>query len=67
MRLPRGSKPERSQQPVVVVTLGKLSECSGQLVQRGEISDPKQLFLEGGEEALYTAVACRLARQTGDD
>jgi hypothetical protein len=50
---------------VVVVPLAEFLKRSGQLLQRGEVSHPKQLFLEGAEEALDAAVAFRLPDKGG--
>jgi hypothetical protein len=47
-------------EPVVVVPLAEFLKRSGQLLQRGEVLQPKQLFLEGAEESLDAAVAFRL-------
>ena len=58
--LPRGLESEPFQQPVVVVPLAEFLKRLGQLLQRGEVSHPKQLFLEGAEESLDAAVAFRL-------
>ena len=46
---------------MVVVPLAEFLKRSGQFLQRGEVSHPEQLFLEGAEEALDAAVALRVA------
>jgi len=50
---------------VVVVPLAEFLKRSGQLLQRGEVSHPEQLFLEGAEEALDAAVAFLLPDKGG--
>ena len=40
--------------------MAEFRKRSGQLLQRGEVAHPKQLFLEGAEESLDAAVAFRL-------
>jgi len=46
---------------MVVVPLAELLRRLGQLLQRGEVARPEQLFLEGAEESLDAAVALRVA------
>jgi len=57
------------EQPVVVVPLVEFLKRSGQLLQRGEVSHPEQLFLEGAEESLAAdsaaaAAGFRIARRS---
>jgi len=61
--LPRGLKPEPFQQPVVVVPLAEFLKRLGQILQRGEVSHPEQLFLEGVGEALHAALVFRSAHE----
>ena len=46
---------------MVVVPLAEFLGHLGQLLQRGEVAHPEQLFLEGAEESLDAAVALRVA------
>ena len=50
---------------MVVVPLAEFLKRLGQLLQRREVSHPKQLFLEGAEESLDAAVAFRLPDKGG--
>jgi hypothetical protein len=56
---------EPFQQPAAAVALAESLERLGQLLQRGEVSHPEQLFLEGAEEALDAAVAFRFSDKGG--